>query len=69
MFTPEEVAFCELVDGRTPVQLLCQRGPATVAENARALYAFFCLDLVRIKEAAGVRKLQWKTDGGTLADS
>ncbi|HEY3173091.1 MAG TPA: DUF4388 domain-containing protein [Thermoanaerobaculia bacterium] len=69
LFTSEEVAFSELVDGRTPVQLLCQRGPATVAENARTLYAFFCLDLVRIKEPTGVRKLQWKTGGGTLSDS
>jgi hypothetical protein len=69
LFTSEEAAFRELVDGRTPLQLLCQRGPATVAENARTLYAFFCLDLVRIKEPPGVRKLQWKTDGGPLAGS
>jgi hypothetical protein len=40
-----------------------------VAENARLLYAFFCLDLVRVKEPAGVRKLQWKTEGGSLSDS
>jgi len=67
LFTSDEEKFRDLVDGKTPVQLLCQRGPAAVADNARTLYAFFCLDLVRIKEPTGVRKLQWKTDGGTLA--
>ena len=66
LFTSDEEEFRDLVDGKTPVQFLCQRGPATVAENARTLYAFFCLDFVRIKEPTGVRKLQWKTDGGTL---
>ncbi len=66
LFRDEEAALLDLVDGRTPVQLLCQRGPGTVAENARLLYAFFCLDLVRVKEAPGVRKLQWKTEGGDL---
>jgi hypothetical protein len=68
LFTGEESDFYDLVDGRTPLQVLCQKGAGTVAENARALYAFFCLDLVRVREAAGVRKLQWKTDGGALSD-
>jgi two-component system, OmpR family, response regulator len=64
-----ESAYLEAVDGRTPLQLLCQKGPGTVSENARLLYAFFCLDLVRIKEAPGVRKLQWKTEGGAIGES
>jgi len=69
LFSPPEAAFCDLVDGRTPVQLLCQKGPGSVAENARLLYAFFCLDLVRAREPGGVRKLQWKTEGGSLSES
>ena len=68
IFTPDEIALRGAVDGRLPVQLLCQKGPGSVAENARLLYAFFCLDLVRVTEAPAVRKLQWKTDGGSLAD-
>ena len=68
LFAPEETAFHAAVDSRTTVQLLCQKGPGTVAENARLLYAFFCLDLVRVKEPTGVRKLQWKTEGGGLGD-
>jgi uncharacterized protein DUF4388 len=66
VFSPEEIGLRGLVDGRTPVQILCQRGPGSVAENARLLYAFFCLDLVRVKEAPGGRKIQWKTEGGSL---
>jgi hypothetical protein len=68
LFAPDEAAFHADVDARTPVQLLCQKGPGTVAENARLLYAFFCLDLVRVKEPPGVRKLQWKTEGGSLGE-
>lgn len=67
VFTPDEIALRGLVDGRTPVQILCQRGPGSVAENALLLYAFFCLDLVRVKELASVRKLQWKTEGGGMS--
>ena len=62
-----ETRLLDLVDGRTPLKVLCQSGPGSEKENARALYAFFCLDLVRSREGAGVRKLQWKTDGGALA--
>jgi hypothetical protein len=67
LFAAGETGLLDLVDGRTPLKVLCQSGPGTEKENARSLYAFFCLDLVRIREGAGVRKLQWKTDGGALA--
>lgn len=67
VFTPEEIGLRGLVDGRTPVQILCQRGPGAVAENARLLYAFFTLDLVRVKEPASVRKVQWRTEGGGMS--
>lgn len=69
LFGPDETAFRAAVDARTSVQLLCQKGPGTQADNARLLYAFFCLDLVRVKEPMGVRKLQWKTEGGSLGDA
>lgn len=69
LLTEPESAYLEAVDGRTPLQALCRKGPGTVSENARLLYAFFCLDLVRVKEALGVRKLQWRTEGGALGES
>lgn len=68
VFTPDEIALRGLVDGKLSVQLLSQKGPGSVAENARLLYAFYCLDLVRVKEPIGVKKLQWKTEGGSLGD-
>jgi hypothetical protein len=67
VFKPDEVAFRGLVDGRTSVQLLCENGPGSVAENARLLYAFFCLDLVRVRESSGVKRFQWKTEGGGMS--
>jgi hypothetical protein len=68
VFTAEEIALRGLVDGRLTVQMLSQKGPGSVAENARLLYAFFCLDLVRVRESGGVKKLQWKTGGGSLGN-
>ncbi|HEY6065582.1 MAG TPA: DUF4388 domain-containing protein [Thermoanaerobaculia bacterium] len=68
LFSPDEVGLRGMVDGRLAVQALCQKGPGSVAENARLLYAFFCLDLVRVKDPAGVKKVQWKTEGGSLGD-
>lgn len=68
LFDDGESDFLGLVDGRTPVKVLCQTGPETEKENVRSLYAFFCLDLVRIREGTGVRKLQWKTEGGALGE-
>ncbi|HSD12691.1 MAG TPA: DUF4388 domain-containing protein [Patescibacteria group bacterium] len=68
VFTAEEIALRALVDGRLTVQMLSQKGPGSVAENARLLYAFFCLDLVRVREFGSVKKLQWKTGGGSLGN-
>lgn len=69
LFADGESEFLELVDGHTPLKVLCQQGSRTEKENARSLYTFFCLDLVRVREPAGVRKLQWKTEGGALGGS
>lgn len=68
LFAAGESELLDSVDGKTPLKDLCQKGAGTEKENARSLYAFFCLDLVRIREGAGVRKLQWKTEGGALGE-
>jgi Domain of unknown function (DUF4388) len=65
LFSPQERSYFDRVDGRTPLAELCSRGPGAVFENARLLYAFFCLGLLHAREAAGVRKLYWRTGGGT----
>ena len=70
LFRPEERAYYEAIDGRTPLQLLAARGPGTQSENARILYAFFCLGLVRKLRGtgAGAKKIQYKTEGGSLGN-
>ncbi len=69
LFSVQEREFFDAVDGKTPLQQLCSRGPGSLAENARLLYAFFCLGLLRrIRVASPVgKKIQYKTEGGTLA--
>jgi hypothetical protein len=68
LFTPVERRFYEKVDGKTALQPLCARGPGSVSENARLLYAFFCLRLLRRMRGArkGAKKIQYKTEGGSL---
>ena len=70
LFAPAEQAYFQKADGRTPLQILCTRGPGTVPENARLLYAFFCLGLLRRlrSRGGGARKIQYKTEGGTLGN-
>lgn len=69
LFTPPEKSYYEKVDARTPLQPLCAKGPGTVPENARLLYAFFCLGLLlkrRGSGAAGLKKIHYKTEGGAF---
>jgi hypothetical protein len=69
LFSPSEKDYYSLVDGKTPLQTLCAKGPGTVPENARLLYAFFCLGLLRKRPGSGVagaKKIQYRTEGGTL---
>jgi hypothetical protein len=70
LFTPDERRYYDAIDGRTPLQTLASRGPGSVSENARILYAFYCLGLVRKLRAAavagGAKKIQYKTEGGSL---
>lgn len=60
----DEKKFLSLVDGRTAFVDLCRRGPGDAATNARLLFLFFCLDLIRRKAEPAVRKLQWRTHPG-----
>jgi len=69
LFAPSERSFYDRVDGKTPLQPLCGRGPGSLAENARLLYAFFCLGLLRKRRgsgAAGAKKIHYKTEGGAF---
>jgi hypothetical protein len=68
LFTAAEQSFYQAVDGKTPLQQLSARGPASQTENVRLLYAFFCLGLLRKMRAvaSGAKKIQYKTEGGSL---
>jgi len=69
LFTPGERSYYERVDGQTPLQPLCAKGPGSVSENARLLYAFYCLGLLRKRPGAGstgLKKIQYRTEGGGL---
>ena len=70
LFTPDERRYYDTIDGRTPLQTLASRGPGTVSENARVLYGFYCLGLLRKQRGSargGAKKIQYKTEGGGLA--
>ena len=68
LFTEAEQKYYREIDGHTPLQKLCTRGPGNVSENARILYALFCLGLLRRARATspGAKKIQYKTEGGSL---
>jgi len=68
LFSAPEQAFYQAVDGKTPLQQLSARGPASQTESVRLLYAFFCLGLLRRLRvtASGAKKIQYKTEGGSL---
>ena len=68
LFRLDERAYYEAIDGRTPLQVLAARGPGSQSENARVLYAFYCLGLIRKMRGtgAGAKKIQYKTEGGSL---
>jgi hypothetical protein len=70
LFPPPERKFYEAIDGRTSLHHLASRGPGSAPENARVLYAFFCLGLVRKLRgsALGARRIQYKTEGGSLGN-
>jgi two-component system, OmpR family, response regulator len=63
---PIERAYLDRVDGKTPLIDLCKVGPGTPHDNARLLYVFSCLGLLRKKPEPGARKFHWRTAGGAL---
>ena len=58
----------EAVDGKTPLQRLCARGPGSSTENARLLYGFFCFGLLRRMKTVAGKKIQYRTGGGNLGN-
>ena len=69
LFTPEERAYYDRIDGKTALQPLCGKGPGPAGDNARVLYAFFCLGLLRKSALApGAKKIRYKTGGGSLGE-
>ncbi len=70
LFAPEERAYYEAVDGKTALQPLCGKGPGAAADNARILYAFFCLGLLQKSSGPipGARKIRYNTGGGSLGE-
>jgi len=69
LFDASERSLYDAVDGKTTLRDLCARPPRTEAENARLLYAFFCLGLLRRarETVSGGKKIQYRT-GGKLSD-
>lgn len=59
-----ELALLRLVDGRRSLYDVCTRGPFSAAENARLIYAFHVLRLIRRKvvDRPGVVKLRLRTE-------
>ncbi len=60
-----EQELLELVNGKRPLQELCESGPFNPGMNARVLYAFLVLQLVERERAAtsGI-KIQVRAEGG-----
>ena len=62
----DEFKLLELVDGKRTLYDLCAEGPLAPAENAKLLYAFQVLQLVRraaAVERTGPVKVQLRTGG------
>ncbi len=70
LFAPEERAYYDRVDGKLALRPLCGLGPAEAAENARLLYAFFCLGLLqkRTAPAPAGKKIRYTTGGGSMGE-
>jgi len=62
---PGEEKLLAMVDGRRTLYELCEKGPYSPGLNARILYAFSCLGMVRMeREATGVIKVQVPSTSG-----
>lgn len=60
----EELRLLRMVDGKRSLYELCTRGPHSPAENARLIYAFFVLRLIRRigSSSSGVVKIKFRPD-------
>jgi hypothetical protein len=58
------------VDGKLALRPLCGLGPGVAAENARLLYAFFCLGLLQKRPASAPvgKKIRYTTGGGSMGE-
>jgi hypothetical protein len=59
----EEYKLLILVNGRRSLYELCTAGPHLPADNAKLVYAFQVLQLIRKSETAGGIKIKLKTEG------
>ncbi|MDX1631833.1 MAG: DUF4388 domain-containing protein [Thermoanaerobaculia bacterium] len=59
----EELELLRMVDGDRSLYELCTKGPHSPAENARLLYAFFILRLIRRADgSSGVLKIKFRPE-------
>ncbi|HVS03612.1 MAG TPA: DUF4388 domain-containing protein [Thermoanaerobaculia bacterium] len=63
-----ELALLRLVDGKRTLYELCTQGPHKPAENARLIYAFHVLRLIRRSQngRSGVVKIRFQRDSGAF---
>ncbi|MGE5233640.1 MAG: DUF4388 domain-containing protein [Acidobacteriota bacterium] len=58
-----EYQLLNMVNGRRSLYDLCLQGPLSQSENAKLLYAFFVLQLIRRAESSGGIKIRLKAEG------
>lgn len=58
-----EYQLLNMVNGRRSLYDLCLQGPLSQSENAKLLYAFYVLQLIRRAESSGGIKIRLKTEG------
>lgn len=62
-----EYQLLTMVNGRRNLFDLCTAGPMGQSENAKLLYAFFVLQLIRKSDSGGAIKIRLKTEGEAFA--
>jgi hypothetical protein len=64
----DEYRVLSLVDGKRSLFDICTQGPHSAADNAKVLYAFQILQLVRVPSAAGAAPPEsWRDEGAGAA--
>jgi hypothetical protein len=66
-WTPADLSFLSMVDGRRTLRDLITAGPGDVSSNAKLVYAFWVLHLVTRRDVntSGIKRIQWKTRSGS----